>query len=147
MSLEIGCGALLTIMSFSMLRTALADGPTWYNDYGLGGMQYGAEQLFSTIPEELAKSPETHLHVSPNWANNPNTFLLFFLNEQQRDRIDMMNVDAFLLAKQELDLNQLFVMTSDEYQRAGASHKFVMQPPERIMAYPDGQPGFYVVRP
>jgi len=142
----IGCGALLTIMSFSMLRTALADGPTWYNDYGLGGMQYGAEQLFSTIPEELAKSPDTHLHVSPNWANNPNTFLLFFLNEEQRNRVDMLNVDAFLVAKRELDPNQLFVMLADEYQRASASQKFVMQPPERIMTYPDGQPGFYFVR-
>ena len=144
--LAIGCGALLCVMSFGLLRTALVDGPTWYNDYGLGGMQYGAEQLFSTIPEELAKSPDTHMHVSPNWANNPNTFLLFFLNEQQRNRIDMMNVDAFLLTKRDLDSRQLFVMLADEYQRARASQKFVMQPPERIMAYPDGQPGFYFVR-
>jgi len=144
--LAIGGGALLTIMSFGLLRTALVNGPTWYHDYGLGGMQYGAEQLFGTIPEELAKSPDMHMHVSPNWANNPNTFLLFFLNEEQRNRIDMMNVDAFLLAKRDLDASQLFVMLADEYQRAAASHKFVMQPPERIMTYPDGQPGFYFVR-
>jgi hypothetical protein len=144
--LAIGCGALLTIMSFSMLRTALVDGPTWYSDYGLGGMQYGAEQLFSTIPEELAKSPATRMHVSPNWANNPNSFLLFFLNEDQRSRVDMLNVDAFLLTKQNLDDSQLFVMLADEYQRAQASGKFVIQPPERIMAYPNGQPGFYFVR-
>ena len=142
----VGCGALLCVMSFGLLRTALLDGSTWYNDYGLGGMQYGADQLFSTIPEELAKSPDTHMHVSPNWANNPTTFSLFFLNEQQRNRIDMMNVDAFLLTKRDLDSHQLFVMLADEYQRANASQKFVMQPPERIMAYPDGQPGFYFVR-
>jgi len=144
--LAVGCGALLSIMSFGMLRTALVDGPTWYSDYGLGGMQYGAEQLFATIPEELAKSPDTHLHVSPNWANNPNAFLSFFLNEEQRNRVDMINVDAFLFAKRDLDPSQLFVMLADEYQRAAASQKFVMQPPERIMAYPDGQPGFYFVR-
>jgi hypothetical protein len=129
-----------------MLRTALVDGPTWYSDYGLGGMQYGAEQLFSTIPKDLAKSPDTHMHVSPNWANNPNTFLPFFLNEEQRNRIDMLNIDAFMLSRQNLDESQLFVMLADEYQRAQASQKFVMQPPERIMAYPDGRPGFYFVR-
>jgi dolichyl-phosphate-mannose-protein mannosyltransferase/AF2212-like protein len=144
--LAVGCGALLSIMSFGMLRTALVDGPTWYSDYGLGGMQYGAQQLFTTIPEELAKSPDTHLHVSPNWANNPNVFPVFFLNEQQSNRVDMINVDAFLFAKRDLDPSQLFVMTADEYQRAAASQKFVLQPPERIMAYPDGQPGFYFVR-
>jgi len=86
------------------------------------------------------------MHVSPNWANNPNTFLLFFLNEEQRSHVDMINVDAFLLAKHDLDQSQLFVMLADEYQRAEVSQKFVMQPPERIMAYPDGQPGFYFVR-
>ena len=144
--LAVVCGALLTVMSFSMLRTALVDGPTWYSDYGLGGMQYGAEQLFATISEELAKSPYTLMHVSPNWANNPNTFLLFFLNEEQRSHVDMINVDTFLLAKHDLDQSQLFVMLADEYQRAEVSQKFVMQPPERIMAYPDGQPGFYFVR-
>jgi hypothetical protein len=141
-----GCAVLLTIMSFGMLRTALVDGPTWYSDYGLGGMQYGAEQLFGTLPEELAKSPDTRIHVSPNWANNPNTFLPFFLNEEQRNRVDMINVDAFLITKRDLDTNQLFVMLADEYQRALASQKFVMQPPERIIAYPNGQPGFYFVR-
>jgi predicted DNA-binding antitoxin AbrB/MazE fold protein len=144
--LAMGCGALMTVMSFGMLRTALVDGPTWYSDYGLEGMQYGAEQLFSAIPDELEKSPQTHMHVSPNWANNPNTFLTFFLSEEQRNRVDTVNVDAFLTAKQDLDTSQLFVMLADEYQRANASHKFVMQPPERIMAYPDGQPGFYFVR-
>jgi hypothetical protein len=133
-------------MSFSMLRTALVDGPTWYSDYGLGGMQYGAEQLFATLPEELAKLPDTHMHVSPNWANNPNAFSQFFLNEEQRNRIDMINVDTFLLAKHDLDESQLFVMLADEYQRAKASQKFVMQPPERIIPYPNGQPGFYFVR-
>jgi predicted DNA-binding antitoxin AbrB/MazE fold protein len=144
--LTIGCGALLSIMSFSMLRTALVDGPTWYNDYGLGGMQYGAEQLFSIIPEELSKSPDTRLNVSPSWANNTNVFLFFFLNEEQRSHVELINVDRFLFAKHDISPNDIFVMTPNEYKQAAASPKFVMQPPERIIPYPNGQPGFYFVR-
>jgi hypothetical protein len=144
--LAVGCGALLSIMSFGMLRTALVDGPTWYTNYGLGGMQYGAEQLFTTLPAELAKSPDTRLLVSPTWANNPNIFPFFFLNEEQRNRVELINVDAFLFSKHDMSPNELFVMTPDEYKQAVASQKFVMQSPERIIPYPDGQPGFYFVR-
>jgi hypothetical protein len=70
----------------------------------------------------------------------------FFLDEQQINRVDMLTVDPYMLSRQELDESQLFVMLADEYQRAQASQKFVMQPPERIMTYPDGQPGFLFVR-
>jgi 4-amino-4-deoxy-L-arabinose transferase-like glycosyltransferase len=146
MPIAIGSAALLCTLSFGLLRSALVDGPTWYADYGLGGMQYGAEQIFTTVPEELAKSPDTRMLVSPDWANNPNVFPFFFLNEQQRDRLELLNIDAFLFHKRELNLNELFVMTADEYKRAVDSQKFIVQPPERILPYPNGQPGFYFVR-
>lgn len=144
--LAAGCGALLTVMSFGLLRTALVDGPTWYDDYGLGGMQYGAEQLFTVIPEELAKSPNTRLLVSPSWANNTDIYTFFFLGDQQRQRVQMINVDSYLISKHEISPNDLFVMIPDEYKQAIASQKFVVQPPERIIPYPNGQPGFYFVR-
>jgi hypothetical protein len=145
--LAIGVGALLALLNFGMLRAALVDAPTWYSDYGLGGMQYGAEQLFAeAVPQELARSPDTQLLISPTWANNPNAFLRFFLNEQQSSRVQLVNVDAFLIYKGELRPNQLFVMTADEYQRAAGSQKFVMGQPERILPYPNGQPGFYFTR-
>jgi hypothetical protein len=144
--LAVGCGALLSIMSFSMLRTALVDGPTWYTNYGLDGMQYGAEQLFTTLPEELEKSPDARVIVSPTWANNTSVFPFFFLNEEQRSRVELINVDAFLFSKHDMSPNNLFVMTPDEYKQAVASPKLVMQSPERIIPYPDGQPGFYFVR-
>ncbi len=138
---------VLTLFSFAMLRSALIDGPTWYTNYGLGGMQYGAEQLFAeAIPEELAKSPETRLLVSPTWANNPNSFLEFFLSPAQRSRIEMLNIDAFSVARRDLSLNQLFVMPDYEYKEAQQSGKFIIQAPERIIPYPDGRPGFYFVR-
>jgi hypothetical protein len=144
--LAAACASLLVLLSFGMMRTALVDGPTWFTDYGLGGMQYGAGQLFSAIPEELAASPDTRILLSPNWANNPNEFLFFFLSEEQRRRVEMINVDSFLFSKRDLAPNQLFVMTPDDYQRAVASRKFVLAPPERTLPYPNGDTGFYFMR-
>ncbi|NTU81600.1 MAG: DUF104 domain-containing protein [Chloroflexales bacterium] len=140
--------AALAVICLTVTRAALVEGPTWFSDYGMGGMQYGARQLFAeSIPEELARSPGTTLLVSPTWANNPNVFLPFFLTPAQSERVQLINIDAFTTSKLELDpARQLFVMPQDEYARANESGKFVLQPPERIISYPDGRPGFYFVR-
>jgi hypothetical protein len=144
--LAVASAAVLALSSLSLLRTALHDGPTWYSDYGLGGMQYGAQQVFAAIPEELAKSQETRILLSPTWANNPDVFIPFFLNEAQARRVQMASVDGFLVTKRQLDSSQLFIMPPDELERARASGKLVVHPPERIIPYPDGRPGFYFVR-
>lgn len=134
--------------SLLMLRSALTSGPTWFTNYGLDGMQYGTEQIYAElIPELLAREPDTQLLVSPTWANNPNAFLDFFLTPEQIGRVRLVNVDAFTVSRQELDpARQIFVMPPYEYERAFQSGKFVIDPPERVLPYPDGRPGFYVVR-
>lgn len=137
---------VLTLMSGQMTRAALRDGPTWYTDYGMGGMQYGASQLFATIPPLLAASPETRILLSPTWANNPNIFAPYFLDKQQQTRVDWINVDAFMVERRTLDRTMLFVMPPDEYKRAVDSGKFLITEPEHIIPYPDGRPGFYFVR-
>ena len=50
--------AVVTFVVFAfagiaMLRDALVQGPLWYRDYGLYGMQYGAKQLFQEVLPEL----------------------------------------------------------------------------------------------
>jgi hypothetical protein len=111
-------------------------------------MQFGTRELFAeSIPAELAEDPDTLLLVSPTWANNPNTFVEFFLAPPQQARVQLINVDAFTMNRRELDPERhLFVMPEYEYTRAIESGKFVIQTPERIIYYPDGQPGFYFVR-
>ncbi|MCG8351049.1 MAG: glycosyltransferase family 39 protein [Chloroflexales bacterium] len=145
--IAVGASLLFVLMSWNMLHTALVEGATWYSDYGIGGMQYGAEQLFGhALPEEMAKSPNDHFLVSPTWANNPNAFLDFFLTSEQSNRITLINIDAFTVTRQELTLNHVFVMPYYEYQQAQNSGKFILARPERIIPYPDGRPGFYFVR-
>ncbi len=148
---RIAAGAVtltLSAASLVLLRTALVDGPTWYSDYGLFGMQYGAPQIFGeAVPDLLAREPDTHLLVSPTWANNPNAYIEFFLTPTQASRVQLINIDAFTVSRQPLDpARQIFVMPSEEYERARKDSKFIVDAPERIIPYPNGHPGFYVVR-
>ena len=72
---------LLALMSLGTLRYALAEGPRWYSDYTMGGMQYGAAQLFAIIEERLAADPATEIILTPNWANGADMFPRFFLSD------------------------------------------------------------------
>lgn len=145
--LALGSAALLAVCSFGLLRSALVDAPTWFSDYGLGGMQYGAQQLFGeALPEEMAKTPGDIFLVASSWANNTDTYAWFFLNDSQRAQMRFASVDEFLLYKGENIERYRFVLTSEEYQRAIDSGKFVMPEPERVLYYPNGLPGFYFTR-
>ena len=110
----------LAMSGVSMTRAALRDGPTWYTDYGIYGMQWGAPQLFAAIEEELARSRATRVMMSPTWANNPNAFVDFFLDADDANRVEMASIYSFLQAPRAIDPNLLIVLPNDEYQhRAG----------------------------
>ncbi len=137
----------LSWANFAMLRTALTQGPLWFQDYGLYGMQYGARQVFEeAIPEYLAKDPEAQILVSSTWANGAENFLQFFITPQELHRVRMDGIDTYLFRKLPLDDRMIFVMTALEYQKASQSPKFNMVTAEKIIPYPDGSPGFYFTR-
>lgn len=130
-----------------MLRDALTNGPLWYSDYGLYGMQYGAKQLFAeAVPEDLQKDPNTRIMMTSTWANGSDTFIRFFLTKEQAARVQMLNIDYYMLARRELNPDSVLVMTPSEYQRALGSGKFKRVEVERVVPYPDGSPGFYFAR-
>lgn len=151
-----GQGILLAIMTWAalagaslwMLRDALTNGPTWYTEYGLYGMQYGARQLFAeAIPDVLAAEPDTTVMVSPNWANGADTFIRFFFPPaQQFTRVQMHDVGYFMVERRPLSSDMLFVMTPEEYAQAQASGKFSAISVSRTVPYPDGRVGFYFAR-
>ncbi len=141
-----GTAAVLSLISISMLRAALVNGPTWYSDYGLYGMQYGAQQVFGAVREELASSPDTRVLVSHTWANNPNIFSPFFLNDSEQGRVEITTLEPFMVTRREIGEDWVFVLTAQEYAQAQASGKFEIESLERVVRYPDGKPGFYFVR-
>jgi 4-amino-4-deoxy-L-arabinose transferase-like glycosyltransferase len=142
--LSIGVFLLLSAVSIGMLRDSLANGPTWYSDYGLGGLQYGARQLFPRIENYLESAPGTRIILSPSWANGTDVVARFFLPDPMP--IQMGSVDGHLFQRLPLDDNTLFIMIPDEYERAISSGKFADIRVEQTLAYPDGRPGFYFVR-
>lgn len=138
----------LAVGSVWMTRDALVNGPLWYSDYGLYGMQYGARQLFQeAIPELLGADPNVRVMMTSTWANGADTFIRFFLPKEQHPRVQMLNIDFFMQARRpSLDANTLLVMTPSEYEQARTSPKFKRVEVERTVPYPDGRSGFYFAR-
>jgi 4-amino-4-deoxy-L-arabinose transferase-like glycosyltransferase len=143
-ALSIGIFVVLSIINIFMLRDVLVNAPTWYQDYGLGGLQYGAQQLFPTVAHYLEGDSENKIILSPTWANGTDVVARFFLNDPLP--IQMGSIDGHLYQRQPLDQDTLFVMTVDEYQQTIASGKFKDIQVEETIGYPNGQPGFYFVR-
>jgi hypothetical protein len=136
----------LTLAGFSfwMLNDALRNGPTWYDDYGLGGLQYGAEQVFTKAAEIAQTEPETTVLVSSTWANGADILLRYFADGQPN--LKMGNINAWGLTYNPLDDQTLFVMTRDDLDYIYDSGKFTDIIIEETLPYPDGSAGFYFVR-
>ncbi len=127
-----------------MLRNALVNGPTWSSDYGLGGMQWGAQQLFGQqIPAWLARDPQLQMYVSPSWANGTELFPQFFLADAQQSRVQLQGVAYYQTEKRDLPQDLVVVLPPNEYVNVLKDPKFNTPQVEQILPYPDGQPGFY----
>mgnify|MGYP000604457967 CR=1 FL=1 len=135
--------ALLVVWNFGMLADGLRNGPTWYTDYGLAGMQYGARQLFGEVRRYLQANPGVKLIVSPSWANGTDVVARFFFNDPLP--FTMGNADGYYSEERPLDDQTVFILTAEEYAVIPRA-KFAEVRVEQTMSYPDGRPAFYFVR-
>ena len=144
-TIALGLFAVLTAVNFLMLYDALNNGPLWYTDYHIGGLQYGGKEVFGAVKDYLQQAPGDRVIVSPTWANGTDVLLWFFLPDDRR--VQMGNIDAYRENKLDLTDNVTFVMTPDEWERAQADSKFADQRQARApLKYPDGRDGFYFVK-
>jgi hypothetical protein len=143
-ALALSLFVVLTLTNLFMLRDVMVNAPTWYRDYGLGGMQYGAFQVFPRAEEYLQAAPETEIIISPNWANGTDVVARFFLGEPLPLQIG--SVDGHISHLKPLSRNTLFVMMPEEYELAQESGKFEYIHIQEIIPYPDGEDGFYFTR-
>lgn len=142
--ISIACFAALAFLNYAMFTDALENGPVWYHDYGLYGMQWGARQIFAeAVPDYVRENPNSMIYITPVWANGTDIFPRFFSLDPHHVQIN--NVDWFLGERQALDPQSVFIATADEYARAAASPKFKNVRLERTIKYPDGTDGFYFV--
>lgn len=143
-ALSVGLFVVLAAANVGLLRSALVHGPTWDTDYGLGGMQYGARQVFPAVAEEVARDPDANVIVSPTWTNGTDVVARFFLDDPLPIR--MASIEGYLREIQPIEPGTLFVLPEDEYEDAVTSGKFSEIEVEKEIPYPDGRPGFYFVR-
>ena len=109
-----------------MLDDALRRGPTWYTDYGLYGLQWGAKELFEgAIPAFLAAHPGAALSVSPHWANGGDIFPRFFGSPPQvrvggiREYVEQRYAEAVL----PLPRNLVFVEPAERPPRGAGKRE------------------------
>lgn len=127
-----------------MLADALTNAPLWYTNYGLYGMQWGAREVFGEVRAILRETPQTRIILSPSWANGTDTIARFFFDDPLPFTIG--SIEGYFDEKKQLDENMLFIMIPEEYDKVLKSEKFTDVRVERILFYPNGQPGFYFVR-
>ncbi len=135
---------LLSLSAFAMTRDALVNGPTWYDDYGITGLQFGARQVFTQVEHLSNEDPSTTIYVSPTWANGTGIIKRFFIPDDLNIR--MGNVNGFLEEMGNLNSQLLFVLPVPEYNDIVDNEKLANIRIEQIIYYPDGRPGFYFVR-
>ncbi|MGB8644528.1 MAG: glycosyltransferase family 39 protein [Anaerolineae bacterium] len=135
--------ALLSVMGIAMLQDALTNGPTWFSDYTLYGMQWGSKQIYvDKLPQVLDDNPDATVFISDSWANGSDIFPRFFSVDPAR--VQVKTVLAWLQKKTPLPANAIFVMTPDEYNQASTSPKFQNVDVLDTIPYPNGKDGFYI---
>jgi 4-amino-4-deoxy-L-arabinose transferase-like glycosyltransferase len=134
---------LLATTNVAMLRDALVNGPLWFNDYGMGGAQYGAFQIFDIIKAHLKAHPDAKIILTPNWANGADVLLRFYMGDGSP--LEMGSIEGYITEKFPLDESMLFIMTPEEYDKAKTSPKLTDIRVEQSYPFPNGQPGFYFV--
>lgn len=135
---------LLVGFNFYLLADALTNGPVWFKDYGLGGMQYGARQVAAAVGTELAAHPDERIILSPSWANGTNEVMRFFFPDPLP--FELGSVEGYIDRRMVLNRGMLFIMIPDELERAAQSGKFQNITLDKYLPYPDGSPGFLFVR-
>lgn len=135
---------VLSFFNFYILQDALRNGPVWFTEYGLFGLQYSPKVVFTAVKDTLAQKPDTRLTLSPNWANGTDTLARYFFDDPLP--FEFGSIDSFITEEKPLSRQDLLVMTPEEKIQMLESGKFKNIDYERILPYPNGQPGFYFTR-
>nr|MDX2437048.1 hypothetical protein [Acidobacteriota bacterium] len=146
--IEIAVAVGLASTSIAMTRDALVNGPLWFRNYGLHGLQWGSKELFGELNRHLAEAPpDEKIAISHLWANNTNTLGEFFLDRGDLRRVEWIVMDEILRDRlHQVQPTTLFVLTPQEYARAQKSPKVLIEDVLTTIPDPAGRPGFYLVR-
>ncbi len=133
----------LAAATLDMTGDALANGGLWFRDYGMSGMQWGAQEVYDEVGPRLAEAPDENFVVSHLWANNSDAFLDFFVGPENRPRVRSGVLEDVMRQRLAANPSTTFVLTPDEYARATFSRKLVVEEPSAVIRCPDFTPCFY----
>jgi 4-amino-4-deoxy-L-arabinose transferase-like glycosyltransferase len=136
-----GLYLLLAGGNLLLLSDALINGPTWFTDYGLGGMQYGAKQVSAQIQSYIDLNPQGRVFLSPTWGNGIDVVKRFFFPDDAP--VYLGSAASITDELMDIDENTLFVFTPDEYEDLSTDPKIGELHVQSILTYPDWTPGFY----
>ncbi|MCH7481194.1 MAG: glycosyltransferase family 39 protein, partial [Chloroflexi bacterium] len=134
---------LLAAATIGFARNALVNGPLWSSDYGMGGMQYGATQLYGAVEEYIDENPATEFIITPNWANGAGILADFFFPKGRPFTIG--SIHGHIDWQNLITDNTMFVTIPSERDLIVESGKFKDIIIQKTINYPDGNPGFYFI--
>lgn len=140
----IGLALLLAAGNLMLLWNALTNGPTWFTDYGLGGMQYGAKQVSAQIQSFIDDDPQGRAFLSPNWANGVDVIKRYFFPDDAP--VYLGSAASFTEELTDLDDHTLLVLTPEEYRALSTDPKIGRLDVQSIHTFPDWTPGFYFLK-
>jgi hypothetical protein len=136
-----GLYLLLAGGNLLLLSDALINGPTWFTNYGLGGMQYGAKQVSAQIQSYIDQNPQGRVFLSPTWGNGIDVVKRFFFPDDAP--VYLGSASTFTDEVVNIDEHTLLVMTPDEYEHLSKDPKIGQLNVQSVLTYPDWTPGFY----
>jgi 4-amino-4-deoxy-L-arabinose transferase-like glycosyltransferase len=144
-AVAIGAFAVLAAVNIIMLRSALVDGPRWYRDYGLYGMQFGARQVAAGVEDVWRDNPDAQVLISPTWTNGGDAVFHFLLDGD--DRVELTGIEGFRSGQRPMPPGGVvFVLTGEEYQRVARDSAFEDVTVLRTIRAPDGTDAFHFVQ-
>jgi hypothetical protein len=136
--------AVLAAANIFMLRSALVDGPRWYRDYGLYGMQFGARQVAAGVEDVWRDNPNAEVLISPTWTNGGDAVFYFLLNGDTR--FELTGLEDFRTGQRDLPAGGIvFVLTGEEYERVARDSAFEDVRVTKTIRAPDGSDAFHFV--
>lgn len=141
--LSLASASLFAGITLFMMFDALIRGPTWFRDYGLSGLQYGANQVFPEALEFSKQNPGTRVYLSGGWCWSADVVSQFYLPGESMVSLATPDQLPEVIAAGE---DVVFVVIPDEYKRLVESDEYQTISVEQIVPYPDGGPGFRFVR-
>lgn len=140
---SLGLALALTAAAGWMTHDAIVNGPTWYSDYSLYGMQWGGQQLSEKILEFQQAKPKAQLTLSPTWANNTDVIMRYFLGDPLPVTMGTLDEhDNYYLPFKD---GEVFILPPEEYAALKENPKFADIEVLDVLPYPNGDPGFYFV--